>query len=308
LRWLVVAGPTASGKSALALALAERFGGEIVNADSRQVYRHMDVGTDKPSLADRQRVPHHLFDVADPDQHFDAARYRDLARAVTAEIASRGRLPIVVGGTGLYIRALARGLFGAPHAVAPLRAVLVGLEERSPGTLVRWNRRLDPPLLAHVHPNDRARLLRALEVTLLTGEPMSAQQRRHGFGDRFGELLYLVVDPGLQPLKQRIRSRSVGLFARGLLDEVRSLWARGYGPDLPAMRSIGYQEAGRVLRGECGEEEALEELVRRTERLAKRQRTWFRAEPEAIWFDPQRSGERILEAVQLFLTARAAAL
>jgi tRNA dimethylallyltransferase len=308
LRWLVVAGPTASGKSALALGLAERFGGEIVNADSRQVYRHMDVGTDKPSLADRQRVPHHLFDVADPDERFDAARYRDLARAVVAEIAARGRLPIVVGGTGLYIRALARGLFGAPHAVAALRAALVRLEERSAGTLVRWNRRLDPSLLERVHPNDRVRLLRALEVTLTTGETMSAQQRRHGFGDRLGEFLYLVVDPGPQPLKQRIRSRSIELFARGLLQEVRSLWVRGYGPDLPPMRSIGYREAGRVLRRECSEEEALEELVRRTEHLAKRQRTWFRAEPEAVWFDPQRSRERILEAVQRFLAEGVAAL
>jgi tRNA dimethylallyltransferase len=308
LRWLVIAGPTASGKSALALALAERFGGEIVNADSRQVYRRMDVGTDKPSLADRQRVPHHLFDVADPDERFDAARYRDLARGAVAEIASRGRLPIVVGGTGLYIRALSRGLFAAPHAVAALRAALVRLEEQSPGTLVRWNRRLDPSLLARVHPNDRVRLLRALEVTLTTGEPMSAQQRQHGFGELLGELLYLVVDPGLQPLKQRIRSRSVELFARGLLEEVRSLWARGYGPDLPAMRSIGYREAGRLLRGECSEEQALEDLVRRTEQLAKRQRTWFRAEPQAVWFDPQQSRDRIHEEVQRFVAARAAAL
>ncbi|MET0153911.1 MAG: tRNA (adenosine(37)-N6)-dimethylallyltransferase MiaA [Candidatus Binatia bacterium] len=308
MRWLVVAGPTASGKSALALALAERFGGEIVNADSRQVYRYMDIGTAKPSLEDRRRVPHHLFDVADPDERFDAARYRDLARPVVAEIASRGRLPIVVGGTGLYLRALSRGLFAAPRAVAALRAALALLEEHSPGTLARWNRRLDPSLFARVHPNDRVRLLRALEVTLTTGEPMSAQQRQHGFGDRLGELLYLVVDPGAQPLKERIRSRSVELFARGLLEEVRSLWARGYGPDLPAMKSIGYREAGRVLGGECSEEEALEDLVRSTERFAKRQRTWFRAEPEAAWYDPQQGLERIADAVQRFLAARAAAL
>jgi tRNA dimethylallyltransferase len=301
-RWLVIAGPTASGKSALALALADRFGGEIVNADSRQVYRYMDLGTAKPPLEDRSRISHHLFDLADPDERFDAARYRELARPVVAEIASRGRLPIVVGGTGLYLRALARGLFAAPRALTALRSVLAHLEDESPGTLARWNRRLDPAVSVRVHPNDRVRLLRALEVTLATGVAMSEHQRRHGFRERLGEFLYLVVDPGVQPLKQRIRSRSTELFACGLLEEVRSLWARGFGPDLRAMQSIGYLEAGRVLRGQRSEEEGLEDLVRRTERFAKRQRTWFRAEPGAVWRDPQQDRQRIVDEVRRFLT------
>ncbi len=302
MRWLVIAGPTASGKSSLALALAECFGGEIVNADSRQVYRYMDVGTAKPPLEDRRRVPHHLFDVADPNERFDAARYRELARPVVTAIASRGRLPIVVGGTGLYLRALSRGLFAVPRALAALRAALTRLEDERPGTLARWNRRLDPAVLARVHPNDRVRLLRALEVTLATGVAMSEHQRRHGFRERLGEFLYLVVDPGVQPLKEHIRSRSTELFARGLLEEVRSLWARGFGPDLRAMRSIGYLEAGRVLRGERSEEEGLEDLVRSTERLAKRQRTWFRAEPDGVWRDPRQDRQRIVDEVRRFLT------
>jgi tRNA dimethylallyltransferase len=145
-------------------------------------------------------------------------------------------------------------------------------------------------------------------VALLTGEPISAQQRRHGFGDRLGELFYLVLDPGVAALKARIRSRSVELFARGLLEEVRSLWARGYEPDQPAMKSIGYPEAGKVLPGECGEQEALDDVIRRTERFAKRQRTWFRAEREAVWFDPRQGPDPVIDAVQRFLETRPAPL
>ena len=308
MRWLILGGPTASGKSALALDLAARFGGEIINADSRQVYRHLDIGTAKPSAEDRSRVPHHLFDVADPAERFDAARYRELARWQIREVVSRGKLPIVVGGTGLYIRALARGLFAAPPARTTLRAALSRLEERAPGTLARWNRRLDPSLSARVHRNDRVRLLRALEVTLTTGEAMSVQQRRHGFGDPFGELLYLVIDPGVEASKSRIRQRSVRLFADGLIEEVRALWARGYGPELPAMRSIGYREVGRLLLGELNPEEALEALVRATERFAKRQRTWFRAEPVAAWIDPRGDPASLFDLVERFLTGGAPAL
>jgi tRNA dimethylallyltransferase len=301
LRWLVVGGPTASGKSALGLELVERFGGEIVNGDSRQIYRWMDVGTAKPTAADRARVPHHLFDVVTPDERFDAARYRVLAAAAVREISGRGRLPIVVGGTGLYLRALARGLFVGPRADRPLRAALERLEAARPGTLERWCRRLDPALAARVHRHDRVRLVRALEVVLTTGEPMSAQQARHGFAERLGRVLMLVVDPGAERLKERIRARSAELFARGLVEEVRSLWARGYGPELPVMQSIGYREAGRVLRGERSEAEAIADLVRSTERFAKRQRTWFRAEREAIWIDPDRDRERAAELVSGFL-------
>jgi tRNA dimethylallyltransferase len=296
MRWLVIAGPTASGKSAVALEIAERYGGEIVNADSRQIYRFMDVGTAKPSVAERRRVPHHLFDVVTPDVRFDVSRYRDLARAAVAEIAARGRLPIVVGGTGLYIRALARGLFRGPVASPRLRRVLETLEATTPGTLHRWCRRLDPVVARRVHPNDRVRLVRALEVALASGATISAQQASHAFADRLGTMRYLVLDPGAERLAERIRSRTVSLFERGLVEEVRALSRRGYRPELPAMRSIGYLEAGRVIRGECSAEAAIEATIRSTARFAKRQRTWFRAEKEAVWIHPD-DRKRILSEV-----------
>jgi tRNA dimethylallyltransferase len=301
LRWLVIAGPTASGKSALSLEVAERFAGEIVNADSRQIYRYMDIGTAKPSAGDRRRAPHHLFDVVTPDERFDAARYRNLARPTVEAIAARGKLPIVVGGTGLYIRALTSGLFAAPSAALRLRRSLEGLERRIPGTLYRWCRRLDPPVAERVHPNDRVRLIRALEVTLTTGERISEQQARHGFADRIGTVQYLVVDPGVEELKRRIRTRSADLFARGLVDEVRQLWQRGYGPELPALRSIGYLEAGRVLLGESSLAQAVEDVVRATDRFAKRQRTWFRGEADAVQVRPDEDRHRIFEGIERFL-------
>ncbi|MGH7856234.1 MAG: tRNA (adenosine(37)-N6)-dimethylallyltransferase MiaA, partial [Candidatus Binatia bacterium] len=167
LRFVVVAGPTASGKSGIGIELAEGFGGEIVNADSRQVYRYMDIGTAKPTAADRERVPHHLYDVVSPDEAFDAARYRELARKAVREIADRDRLPVVVGGTGLYLRTLCRGLFAGPPARPPLRRALARLEEGSTGALHRWCRRLDPEAARRLHPNDVVRLVRTLEVTLL---------------------------------------------------------------------------------------------------------------------------------------------
>jgi tRNA dimethylallyltransferase len=301
IRFVVVAGPTASGKSAVALDLAERFGGEIVNADSRQLYRYMDVGTAKPTSEERARVRHHLFDVADPDEVFDAARYRDLARAALLDIAARGRLPIVVGGTGLYVRVLRRGLFRAPPASSPLRRALQALESRTPGTLFRWCTRLDPALAERVHRNDRLRLVRALEVGLVTGEPMSRHHRRHGFEDRLGESLFWIVDPGTEALRGRIAARSAALFERGLVDEVRSLWRRGYGPRLAALRSIGYREAARVLAGERSVDEAIADLVQSTQRFAKRQRTWFRAEHDAAWVHPEADRERMAADLAAFL-------
>jgi len=261
----------------------------------------MDIGTAKPSAAERARVPHHLFDLVTPEERFDAARYRDLARSMIVEIASRGRLAVVVGGTGLYLRALARGLFAGPRALPRLRSVLAGLEALRPGTLHRWCRRLDPDAAARIHARDILRLIRSLEVAFQTGTAMSAFQQQHGFADRFGEALMFVVDPGTAELKRRIRQRSRELFERGLLDEVRSLWAMGFGPDLPVMRSIGYLEAGRVLRGERSLAEATEDLVRSTERFAKRQRTWFRAERDAIWLHPESGRRQIFGAMRRFL-------
>ncbi len=301
MKWIAIAGPTAGGKSSLALEVAERFDGEIVNADSRQVFRYLDVGTAKPTAADRARCPHHVFDVVDPDEPFDASRYRALAHAAVLGIAGRGKLPIVVGGTGLYLRVLARGLFDGPPASERLRRALAAVERSSPGSLHRWCQRLDPEAASRVHANDLVRLTRALEVALVTGEPMSRHQRRHGFAEPLGTSLHAVVDPGVAALKANIAVRTKALFRDGLVEEVRSLWARGFGPELPALRSIGYAEVGRLLRGERTAEETFEDVIRSTERFAKRQRTWFRTEREAVRIDPDRPREALLDAVARFL-------
>ena len=301
LRWIAVAGPTAGGKSALALALAERFVGEIVNADSRQVFRGMDVGTAKPTAEERARAPHHLYDVVDPDEPFDAAIYRDLARRAVAGIDAHGRTPIVVGGTGLYLRALARGLFAGPPASPRLRAVLEAIERGRPGSLARWCRALDAETAKRLHPNDAVRLSRAIEVALKTGEPLSRLQRRHAFADRFGTPLLLVVDPGSAALDRRIRTRSRRMFDDGLVDELRRLRER-HDPRLRPLHAIGYREAAEVLEGRWTVEHAITELVRSTKRFARRQRIWFRAETEAVWVNPEADGEdEIAARVESFL-------
>ncbi len=299
-RFVVIAGPTASGKSSLALELAEELGGEIVNADSRQIYRGMDIGTAKPSVAERARVPHHLYDLADPDETFDAARYRDVVRTAVHEITARGRLPVVVGGTGLYLRALTRGLFEGPRANSDLRRALGELETRRPGTLDRWCRRLDPTLAARLHRNDRIRQIRALEVVLSTGRRMSAFHERHGFDDRLGESLFFVLDVEGHELSRRISARSRAMFQQGLTEEVRSLQARGFGPELRVMQSIGYRQAAKLLAGELTLDAAVEDLDRATRRFAKRQRTWFRSEPAAQWIDPARDHDRLRAEVRAF--------
>jgi tRNA dimethylallyltransferase len=300
LRWVAIAGPTAGGKSGLAAEVAGRLGGEIINADSRQIYRYMDIGTAKPSAAERRRVPHHLYDLVNPDETFDVARYRSVARAVVREVAERRRLPVVVGGSGLYLRTLAGGLFFGPAADVRLRAALARLEETKPGTLHGWCRRLDPPTAARLHPHDTVRLIRALEVALRTGERISVRQSRHGFSERLGERLFLVLDPGRAELSERITRRSGAMFEGGLIDEVDQLWRMGYGPELRPMRSIGYLEAGTVLRGERSPAEALKDLIRSTRRFAKRQLTWFRGEAEVVWLHPDRDRERIFELVREF--------
>lgn len=304
LRWIVIAGPTASGKSGLSLEIAERFGGEIVNADSRQIYRAMDIGTAKPSAADRARVPHHLYDLVAPDESFDVARYRSLARATILALAERGRLPVAVGGSGLYLRALTRGLFSGPPAHPEIRRALEAIADESAGSLHRWCRRLDPETAERLHPNDAVRLVRAIEVALLTGKKISVHQAQHGFSERLGEILFLVLDPGSENLTRRIAERSRRMFEEGLIEEVRRLWGMGYGPQLRALRSIGYREAGSVIRGERTREEAIQDLVRTTRGFAKRQLSWFRSEREALWVHPDDDRERIFTIIEEFLGQR----
>jgi tRNA dimethylallyltransferase len=286
---IVVTGPTASGKSALGLRIARERSGEIVSCDSQQVYRGMDVGTAKPTAADRRAVPHHLLDVADPGDAFSAAEYGRLARAALAAIRERGSLPVVVGGTGLYLRALLRGLFEGPARDDALRARLAALADRhGDARLHRLLSRVDPATAGRTAPRDRVRVVRALEVFFRTGRPISAEHRTGAVPLAGFRVLRLGLDPGREALRRSIAERTRRMFERGLVDEVRRLLAGGLSPDARPLHSIGYRQALAVARGEWGPAQAEAATVAETVRFAKRQRTWFRhQEPGILWFaDP----------------------
>ncbi len=284
---LIIAGPTGVGKTAAAVALAARMPIEVVSADSRQVYRGMDVATAKPTAEERRAVPHHLVDVTDPDDHYHAARFAREARAAIDAIRGRGRLPVVVGGTGLYIRALVRGLDPAPPADPAFRRELGELVEREGRTALHMRLAREAPALARrLHPNDHVRIVRALELVRAGAPVGEAQQRWRMPADGAGEA---VVSVGLtlprETLGRRLRDRAAAMVAAGLADEVRTLLARGYDPSLPAMQGIGYREFVLVLRGALTEAEALRRMQRDTMRYAKRQWTWFAREPGLQWLD-----------------------
>jgi len=282
---VALVGPTGVGKTERSLALAEALGGEIVNCDSRQIYRGMDVGTAKPSAAERARVPHHLFDIVEPDESFDCARYHSLARAALAEIQARGRSVVLVGGTGLYLKALRFGLFPGPGRDDAVRARLLERERTAPGCLHRELSSVDAEAARRIHPNDRVRVVRALEVYQLTGTRISEWQAQHRFaGDRL-EMSVLGLRVERSALYRRIDERCVRMLDAGLIDEVRGLLAAGCSPASAAMTSIGYREAVAHLRGEISLEQAVQAMQRSTRRFAKRQMTWFRPDPTIRWLD-----------------------
>jgi len=284
---VIIAGPTATGKTALAIDLAARFGAEIVGADSRQVYRYLDIGTAKPTAEQCAAVPHHVINVVNPDEHFDSARFCLLAEEAIAQIVARGKRVLVVGGTGLYLRVLTKGLFSGPPANPALRMRLQEQEQQEgKGFLHRWLQNVDPVAARRLHPNDIVRLMRALEVFLLTGTPLSQWQGEHRFRDnRFSTLLIsLVVEREM--LAHRIELRCRQMINDGLVEEVRRLWDMGYSSELPSLRTIGYAQIGAVLQGQCSLDGALTSMALETRRLAKRQLTWLRAEPEVQWFPP----------------------
>ncbi len=303
LRIVAVVGPTAVGKSAVALALAERLDGEIVSADSRQIYRGLDVGTAKPTAAERARVPHHLLDVADPGERFDAARFRSLALDAITGAAARGHVTIVCGGTGLYVRALRHGLFAGPAAVPELRAALYDRERlHGQGTLHRDLAAVDAAAAARLHPNDTVRIVRALEVVRVTGRPISAWQDEHAFTDADVDMLVLGCTRPREELAARIAARCRAMLDAGLLEEIRALWAHGYGPELAPLDSVGYREMGAYLRGELPYEAAFDVFTRATRRLAKRQMTWWRSDPTVEWFHPDRDGDALIARAAAWLT------
>jgi len=285
---IAVVGPTAAGKSALALRLAREHGGEIVSCDSLQVYRGLDIGSAKALPEERASVPHHLIDVVEPDALFSAADYARLAREAIAGIRARGRLPIVAGGTGLYLRALVQGLFEGPARNEALRARLERLAERfGDARLHRLLGRVDSKAAERTHPNDRVRIVRALEVYCLTGRPITAQhdERRPALE---GPRLLVGLCPDRGALRKAVEARTRQMLERGLFEEVRGLLAR-FGEPLPRpLGAIGYRQAVAVLRGKLEPSEAEQSIVTETMRFAKRQMTWFRHQAPVSWFeDPE---------------------
>jgi len=281
---VVILGPTASGKTALSLSLAEKFHGEIVNCDSVAMYREFDIGTAKPSLAERACAPHHLFDCVDPMQDVTAGEYARQARGVLAEIKSRGHLPIVVGGTGLYLRALLEGLFAGPQRSEELRERLrEKADRRSLPYLHRILSRLDRATAEKIHPNDTPKLIRAIEVCLASRQKVSElwQQGRNplqGF-----RILRLGLDPERAALYERINQRAELMFKGGLIEETKKLIEK-YGSRARPLGSLGYKQAAEFLRGELTREHALSMIQQAHRNYAKRQMTWFRREPEVMSF------------------------
>ena len=299
---VIVLGPTAVGKTELALAVAPKVNAEIVNADSQQVYRYLDIGTGKPSKPERERVRHHLIDVVNPDEDFNAARYRQLAAASIDEIHKRGAKVLVSGGTGLYLKALTGGLFSGPGQDTELRANLER-EIAQIGLAALYDRliAIDPGANTKIHPNDRQRIIRALEVYQSTGRPLSEWQNEHRFQEEAFQVLKIGLERARAELYDLINRRSESMIRAGLLDEVRGLMERGYELDLKPLRSVGYRQMGEVIEGIKGLPEAMAEMKQETRRLAKRQLTWFRSDPEIRWFHPEKQEREIGELVQAFL-------
>jgi tRNA dimethylallyltransferase len=292
-RLIAIVGPTAAGKSALALALAERHQGEIVSCDSLQVYRGMDIGSAKATPAERAKVPHHLVDVVDPDASFSAADYARLARRALSTIAGRGRPAVVVGGTGLYLKALTGGLFEGPGRDESLRRRLEGLASRfGDDRLHRLLARVDPKSAARIAPRDRVRVVRALEVFRTTGRSLSAHQADGAPGLLGYEVMILGLAPDRDELKRRIEARTGAMLRDGLLDEARGLLSKGYSRDLRPLRAIGYRQAVAIVSGRMDLEEGRRDIVASTMRYAKRQMTWFRHQAETRWCaDAQSAGQ-----------------
>ena len=278
-----VVGPTAAGKSALGLRLAREHGGEIVSCDSLQVYRGMDVGSAKPTLAERALVPHHLLDVADPDQGFTAAEYSRQAREAVRGITARGRPPLVVGGSGLYLRALLGGLFEGPSRDAALRQRLEVMADRFGDVrLHRLLRRVDPEAAARIEVRDRVRVIRALEVFKATGRALSQHHRRPAEPLTGYDVRLLGLNPPREALRAAVERRTDHMLGGGLLEETRTLLAR-HPAELRPLQAIGYRQAAAVVRGEAEVGAARRDMVKETMRYAKRQMTWFRHQTQVTW-------------------------
>jgi tRNA dimethylallyltransferase len=306
---VAVAGPTGSGKSELALLIAEQFNGEIVNCDSLQVYRHFNIGTAKLPFAERRGIPHHLIDILDPDQLFTAGEYARLAGATIAEISGRGRLPILAGGTGFYLRALLEGLFEGPVRDQPLRDRLRAREARRSGSLHRLLRRFDSAAARKIHANDIPKVTRALEICLLTRQPASRLFEQGRDALRGYRTLKLGLLPDREELHPRLDARCAWMFEHGLVEEVRGILALGFAPGCKPFESHGYKQAMQLIQGELSPRDAVFYAQRNTRHYAKRQITWFRRERGLQWLkgfgDAGDIRQAALERVAEFLTLSA---
>ena len=284
---IIIAGPTASGKTGLAIELASYFNGEIINADSMQVYKGMDIGTAKPTLEQRKRVPHHLIDIVAPDEEFNAAKYREMALPLINNIHSRGKICFVVGGTGLYIRVLLGGLFRAPPRDPELRELLKKEAEKNGLTsLYKRLMKYDPEYATAIHPNDRIRIIRALEIYYLLKKRPSELIKGHSFRERAVNALKIFLNIDRSLLYNRINQRCIRMIESGLIEETRRLLMKGYLPDLKSMQSIGYRHAVKYIMGQWDLQTTVRIMQRDTRRYAKRQITWFKKESDMIRISP----------------------
>lgn len=294
---IIVVGPTATGKTDLALRLARAFDGEVMGADAYQIYHGMNIGTAKPTTEEIGDIRHHLLDVVDPDEHFDAHEYLSLADRAIREVTSRGRRVIIAGGTGLYTRALVRGLADMPGADASLRADLEArAAQNGSAALHEELARVDPDYAAKISSNDVLRIVRALEVYKLSGRPITEIHAEHQRLPDRHRALWLGLDPGRDTLRDHIEKRTERMFEAGFIDEVQRLLAKGYTSNLPPLRALGYRAVCEFIAGAIDEPEAHRLTTRDTTRYAKRQRNWFRQERAVQWFDgPDADVEGLVE-------------
>ena len=284
---IVICGPTGIGKTSVGIRLAEKLGGEIISADSMQVYRYMDIGTAKPTADEQNRVLHHMIDIVDPDEDFDAVRFADMARQKVMQLHQKGIMTFVVGGTGLYIKALLQGLFQSNPVDPQIRERLMQeAADNGSRRLYDHLQQVDPDTADRLHPNDAYRIVRALETIESTGRPISEHHQDHRFADEPFEALKICLQMDRQTLYDRIDHRVDLMIEAGFVDEVRKLLDTGYSADLKSMQSIGYRHIVDFIEGRMAWDESVRILKRDTRRYAKRQLTWFGADEDIIWQTP----------------------
>ncbi len=298
---VVICGPTGSGKTSLAISLAEKYPLEIISADSRQVYRQMDIGTAKATRQEQITVPHHMIDLIDPDQTFSVAEFVDQSRVLIPQISARGKIPCIVGGTGLYLRALSGGLAELPSGEPELRKQLHQRENtEGAGYLFRELQKVDPDSATVIHPNNIVRIVRALEVYMVSGRKMSELKAEHRFSENPYRILKFAPDFPRTELYARINQRAEQMIAAGLISEVKGLVDQ-YSLELKALETLGYREVVRYLKGELTAEQMVDEIQKYTRQYAKRQLTWFRKEGDIIWVDSSTKSDKVEHYIDEFL-------